>query len=331
MLAIRHLFARIIPVDTVSMTNALVASTCAACLLFSPFINAQPLKVGISLVDLSNPFFSTLAEQISHELKQSSADGTEIYIHSSAYNLNKQIAQLDDYIEKQVDIIFVAASETQAIAPFVARASKRGIIVVAVDIESTGADIVVTSDNTQAGDIACRYLAQKIGGKGQVAIINGQRISSVINRVTGCKNALQTYPDIELVSYSHNSSGTYSGGLESMTYLLIEYPDLKGVFTINDPSALGAKEASIQLQRSNIKIVAVDASPEFLAQIDDPETNFIASTAQFPKLMAHQAVQLALKALSAQRTSHHTELIPTRLVNQENAGSFSDWEQLPTD
>ncbi len=298
-------------------------------LLFTNSVTcASPLKVGISLVDLSNPFFAILAEQISRELKDHHPDEMEILMHSSAYNLEKQIAQLDDFIEKQVDMIFVAASETEAIAPFVQRARARGIIVVAVDIESTGADIIVTSDNIQAGRLACDYLAQKLHQRGKVAIINGQHISSTVNRVDGCKQALNNYPAITLVSDSHNSSGTYSGGLESMTYLMIEYPDLQGIFAINDPSAFGAAEATEQLGRRDINIVAVDASPEFLSQLNQKETNFIASTAQFPTKMAKRAVELGLLQLKNNNNKQKVELIETELVTKDNASSYSNWQPV---
>lgn len=310
--------------------RSVITSLVSLLLLLSASVAyARPIKVGISLVDLSNPFFTILAEQISRELKNNHPDDTEILLHSSAYNLGKQIAQLDDFIEKQVDIIFVAASETEAIAPFVERARKRGIIVVAVDIESAGADIVVTSDNTLAGHQACDYLAEHIGQQGEIAIINGQRISSVMNRVKGCKQALANYPNISLVSDSHNSSGTYSGGLESMTYLMIEHPQLKGVFTINDPSAFGAVEATSQLSRQDIAIVAVDASPEFLTQLGKPDSNFIASTAQFPRHMAQKAVQLALRRLGkAEENVQQIELINTELVARENAQDYSNWQPI---
>lgn len=289
---------------------------------------AGPLKVGISLVNLSNPFFAILAEQISRELKENHPDEMEILMHSSAYNLERQIAQLDDFIEKQVDMIFVAASETEAIAPFVQRARARGIIVVAVDIESTGADIIVTSNNVQAGSLACHYLAQHIHQRGKVAIINGQHISSTVNRVDGCKEAFNNYPGITLVSDSHNSSGTYNGGLESMTYLMIEYPDIRGIFAINDPAALGAVEATEQLGRQDIDIVAVDASPEFLSQLNQKGTNFIASTAQFPTKMAKRAVELALLQLKNKNSEQKVELIETELVTKDNASSYSNWQPV---
>lgn len=310
------------------LRSAIIAIISLLLLCSSSVTYAGPLKVGISLVDLSNPFFAILAEQISRELKNNHPDEMEILMHSSAYNLEKQIAQLDDFIEKQVDIIFVAASETEAIAPFVERARRRGIIVVAVDIESAGADIIVTSDNTQAGRLTCHYLAQHIHQRGKVAIIIGQRISSTLNRINGCKQALTDYPDITLVSETHNSSGTFSGGLESMTYLMVEHPDIKGVFAINDPSALGAVEATIQQGRQDIDIVAVDGSPEFLSQLKNQQTNFIASTAQFPRNMAKRAVELALSELGNRSHEQKVELIATELVTKENASRYSNWQPV---
>jgi ribose transport system substrate-binding protein len=300
-------------------------------LAFSSSIFAQPLKVGISLVDLSNPFFAILAEEISHQLKAEQA--VEILLHSSAYNLNKQVHQLDDFIQQNVDIIFVAASESEAIAPIVKRAKAEGIIVVAVDIESSGADIVITSDNIQAGNIACHHLIAQVGKNSKVAIINGQPISSVINRVIGCKQAISAYPDVELVSSTHNSSGTFSGGLESMTYLLIEHPDLDGVFTINDLAGLGALEATTHQHADQVKIVSVDASPDFQSQLKTNNTsNFIASTAQFPRVIAQRAVSLAVERWK-QNTSQSetnsppiTELIQTRLVTRDNLNNFANWE-----
>lgn len=299
-------------------------------LLFSSLafsLNAAPLKVGISLVDLSNPFFATLAKEISNGIQQRQGGGAQIYVRSSAYNLQKQTSQLEQFLQDKVDLIFVAASQSEAIAPVISRARAEGVIVVAVDIESAGADISVTSDNMQAGFSACDYLAVQLNRSGQVAIINGQPISSVINRVTGCKQALAQYKDLLLVSDTRNSSGTFSGGLESMTYLLLEYPQLDGVFTINDPAALGALEAAQQLDNQQVKIVSVDGSQQFVTQLAQPQSNLLATAGQFPVHMARRAVELALERLQDNSIAHKSEYIQTRLVTRHNLDAFQHWQE----
>jgi len=307
------------------MTNKAKVFTGSLFLLFSAFVCATPLKVGISLVDLSNPFFAILAQEISDGIKQNYDSESEIYVNSSAYNLQRQVNQLEQYLQSNVDIIFIAASQSAAIAPVIEKARDLGVIVVAVDIESAGADISVTSDNVQAGQSACEYLAHYMKEAGQVAIINGQPISSVTLRVQGCKEALSRFPNIKLVSEKRYSSGTFSGGLESMTYLLLEYPTLDGVFAINDVAAMGALEAAQQLNNTNVRIVSVDGSPEFKKQLKSGQNNLLASSGQFPVLMAKRAVELALEKLEDKSVSHRFEYIQTELITKENTTEVSNW------
>ena len=61
---------------------------------------------------------------------------------------------------------------------------------VAVDVAADGADATVQTNNVQAGEIACQYIADKLGGKGNVIIQNGPQVSAVIDRVNGCKEVL---------------------------------------------------------------------------------------------------------------------------------------------
>jgi ribose transport system substrate-binding protein len=113
-----------------------------------------------------------------------------------------------------------------------------------------------------------------------------------------------------------------------MTYLLLEYPDLDGVFAINDPSALGAEEATRQMNNRHALITSVDASPLVLERLISDDTNLIASVAQFPRAMARKAVKLALERLSGQFQEQKTTLIPTKLVTKGNADKFSQWQEL---
>ena len=65
---------------------------------------------------------------------------------------------------------------------------------VAVDIEADGADATIASDNHLAGQSTCRYLAEQIGGRGKFIIQNGPQVSSVIDRVEGCKGGSTAVP-----------------------------------------------------------------------------------------------------------------------------------------
>ena len=90
------------------------------------------------------------------------------------------------------------------------------------DRSPTSAAATITTNNIKAGEKACDYIAQKLNGKGEVAIMNGPPVSSVIDRVNGCKQALAKAPDIKIVSDNQNGKGSREGGLEVMIGLANE-------------------------------------------------------------------------------------------------------------
>ena len=134
---------------------------------------------------------------------------------SSNYDLNTQVGQIENFIANKTDIILVNAVDPKAIAPVLKKATDAGIVVVAFDVAAQGADATVMSDNTAAGTTSCDYLAKHIGGKGNVVIINGPPVSSVIDRVKGCEKVLSA-DGIKVLSDNQNAKGSRDGGLSVM-------------------------------------------------------------------------------------------------------------------
>ena len=124
-------------------------------------------------------------------------------------------------------------------------------MVVAVDVAAEGADATITSDNTQAGELACKYISDRLNNKGNVVIINGPPVSAVQNRVEGCETEFKKHPDIKILSANQNAKGSREGGLEVMTSLLAANPKIDGVFAINDPTAIGADLAAHYCRRQH--------------------------------------------------------------------------------
>lgn len=136
---------------------------------------------------------------------------------SSGYDLGQQVAQIDNFIAAKVDMIILNAADSKGIGPAVKRAKEAGIVVVAVDVAAEGADATITSDNTRAGELACKYISDRLNNKGNVVIINGPPVSAVQNRVEGCETEFKKHPDIKILSANQNAKGSREGGLEVMT------------------------------------------------------------------------------------------------------------------
>lgn len=267
-------------------------SPAAALALSANVAAAKELKaIGISLGSMGNPFFIALTKGATFEAKKVNPN-VKITAVGYDYDLGKQNTQIDNFIAAGVDLILLNPGDPQAIEPAIKRAQAAGIIVVSVDTHAEGANATVETNNIQAGTIACQYLIDKMGGKGDMIIVNGPQVSSVIERVVGCKKVIAKNAGVKLLSFDQDAHGSRDGGLAVMQSLLTRFQKVDGVFAINDPTAIGAELAAKQLGRTSFPITAVDGAPDAEAALKDANsTQFVASASQDPFLMARLAVQ----------------------------------------
>src|ERR1700759_2102858 len=172
----------------------------AALMVGAHVASAKELKsIGISLGSMGNPFFVALAKGAEFEAKKTNPN-VRVTAVGFDYDLGKQNTQIDNFTAAGVDMTLLNPGDPKAIEPAIRRAQAAGIIVVAVDTAAKGANATVETNNTQAGTIACAYLIEKMGGKGNMIILNGPQVSSVIERVNGCKEVIGKNSGVKLLS-----------------------------------------------------------------------------------------------------------------------------------
>jgi ribose transport system substrate-binding protein len=288
--------------------------------------SAKELKsIGISLGSMGNPFFVALAKGAEFEAKKINPD-VKITTLGYDYDLGKQNTQIDNFIAAGVDLILLNPGDPKAIEPAIKRAQKAGIPVVSVDTHAAGSDATVETNNIQAGTIACKFLFDKMGGKGDVLIINGPQVSSVVERVKGCDEVAKSYPGIKILSQDQDAKGNRDGGLAICQSLLTRFEKVDGVFAINDPTGVGCSLAAKQLKRTSFPITAVDGSPDAeKALVDTTNDQFVATASQDPFLMARLAVQQGEKILKGEKVEPQVLLMDSKLVTRDNVKDFQGW------
>lgn len=302
---------------------ALLGAT--ATMAFAVSAGAQDLtSVGLTVGNIGNPFFVQIAKGTEAKAREIAGQDIPVTTVSADYDLNKQYGQIDNFIASGVELILINAADPEAIEPAVRRAQEAGIVVVAVDVDAKGADATVTTDNLQAGRNACQYIADKLGGEGNVVIMNGPPVSAVVDRVNGCKEVLAEHEGIEILSDSQNGKGSREGGLEVMIGLLTAFPEVNAVFTINDPQAIGADLAAKQLGRTDLFITSVDGAPD-IEQALASETLIEASSAQDPYAMAQKAVEVGYQIMQGETPEETTILIPAELITRDNVAQYKGW------
>lgn len=310
----------------IAIRTTLLAATAAASLVIgSGAWAAAPhkiTKIGLLVQDMSNPFFSAM----DRGAKRAAATmGATVNTQDAQLDLANQNTQIDAFIQQKVDLIVISAVNEAGIEPAIQRAKDAGIIVVAVDTPAHGADAVVETNAVQAGETSCQYLFEKLGGKGDVLLVDGTPIQTIIDRIDGCKTVAKKFPDIKIVG-QQASKNDRASGLAVTTDMLTAHPEVTGIFGMNDPSALGATLAVQQADKaSQIIVTGVDGSPEAVAELKQSGSPFIGTATQSPGKMVEQAIAIGQEIANGQQPKEKIVLIPSVLVTRDNVKDYAGW------
>jgi ribose transport system substrate-binding protein len=283
--------------------------------------NAQG-TIGVSLLTLDNPFFKVIGDSITAEGKK---HGYETVVVSGDKDVAKQGNQIKDFIVKKVSAIVLSPCDSKSIIPVIQEANAAGIPVFTVDIpcNEPGVKIVtqIATDNEGGGREAGQAMIEALGeAGGKIAVLHFKQAESCQLRVKGFMEVIRT----------HNASGKAKvdvvteleiGAAKDLGYKAAEdalqaHPDLRGIFAINDPAALGARAAVEKAGKTQVLIIGFDGQPEGKQAIKDGK--IYADPIQFPDQMGVRMVDAILRH-SKGETLPAQMLIPTRLYRKSDA------------
>ena len=278
--------------------------------------------IGVSLLTLDNPFFKVIGDNITVEGRKR---GYEAIVVSGDKDVAKQGNQIKDFIVKKVSAIVLSPCDSKSIIPVIQEANAAGIPVFTVDIpcNEPGVKIVtqIATDNFGGGKEAGRAMIEALGeAGGKIAVLHFKQAESCQLRVKGFTEVIN----------AHNAGGKAkisivteleSGGAKDMGYKAAEdalqaHSDLRGIFAINDPAALGARAALEKAGRTQVLIIGFDGQPEGKQAIKDGK--IYADPIQFPDKMGVQIVDAIIRH-SKGETLPPQMLIPTSLYRKADA------------
>ena len=143
----------------------------------------------------------------------------------------EQIADLENLISQGVDAIILNPTDREGLNATLESAIAQGIVVVAVDqaVTAEGA-YVVTNDQTAYARVGAEWLFEKLGGKGNVAEMRGiDGVPADTDRHTGFQEALEKYPDIEVVAETFTNWDISTASQQALD--LITTKEIDGIWT----------------------------------------------------------------------------------------------------
>lgn len=303
--------------------TALVAGTLAASLGMGACRRGGS-EVTIALVPkaMDSEFWLALADGARSAVAAHKGVRLTIVAPDREINVDQQVSIVEDQVRRGVRALVVAPGGTAQLIPALEQAVERHIPVVLVDADAPFLKKVsyVGTDNRKGGGLAARCLAERLGGRGEVALISGvPGNESQDARAQGFIDALAGYPGLGLVARQPAQSER-SLGLTVMENILTAHPNLKGVFAANDQMALGAVEAlEARGLRGRVAIVGFDATREAVQAILDGR--LAGSVAQNPRAMGQKGVEAALAAIEGRPVEPRVDT-GTELVTAANAAQY---------
>ncbi len=278
-------------------------------------MSTDGISIGVSIADQSNVFYIDILDGMEAAMQE----GDRLIAMDAGFDVAKQISDIEDMIQQGVKVMLVDPVDSKAIKASLDACKKAGIPVIAYNSPVDDASSVVStvaSDNYMAGQLIGEELAKELGKKGQIAMLTYNVATVCLDRANGFIDAISKYDGMKIVESQEIQPGVDTA-LPVMENILQAYPNLTGVFALNDPSAIGCA-AAVQSAGllDQIKIVGVDGSDDGKAAIRAGK--MLASAAQHPVDIGKISVETAYQIIAGNSVEADIK-VPVELITIENA------------
>jgi ribose transport system substrate-binding protein len=276
--------------------------------------------IGVSVADQKSLFYIAAADG----MKKAAEDaGVNLVLLSADNSSTQQVNQVNDLITQQVDALIFIAQDATAAAAGVKAANNADIPVIAVDQKPESGDgklaTYIATDSVKAADELCTWVFDKMGGSGEIGILQGVLGSTAeLQRSQGCQQAIDKNPGITVVG-KESANWDETEGYKAAQNMLQANPNIKAIIGESDAMGLGAAKAA-QDAGVDIITVGIDGFPTMITAIKEGLTD--ATQAQIPYKMGQFAVADSLKVLNGE-TVPELQYQDTVLVTSENVNSVN--------
>lgn len=280
---------------------------------------AENLTVGLAVANLQADFFNQIKQSVEAAGKEK---GIKVITVDAQGNSATQVSQVQDLITRKIDaLIYIPAGATAAGVP-VKAAKAAGIPVIAVDRNAPDApgDTFIASDSVAAARTLAEYVGKVTGGKGRVAILQGQIGTSPENdRAKGFSEGLKKFPDLKVVA-EQPAEWAQDRGFAVAQDMLQRDPNITVFFGRADAMALGAAQAvKVANLEQPVTIVGFDGDVAGLKAVANGTLS--ATMTQQAQKMGRLALDSAI-ALKEGNTVPKEQLQEAILTAKENVAPF---------
>jgi ribose transport system substrate-binding protein len=284
------------------------------------------VTIGAVLRYESSPYFRDIEAGLRETADKKGA--RVIVLAPDQKNAGSQGVLLQRLMELKSEVLIFSPDDEVSCIPAIIQARTRGIPVIFLSpaiaeqkLKDAGVKVncEILCDQKKGGKKAALYMAEKLKGKGLVAVIEGMPTNAnIVKRTESFRQTLATFPGIKVISVHAQGFNEHTAFM-ACSDLLRKKAGISGIFAVNDVMALGAAEALIAAKKKDIPVIGFDATVEGLTAVREKRID--ATVNQFPYDMGKMATEIALKCIKGE------EIPPFVLIEPEMI--TSETVQLP--
>lgn len=269
-------------------------------------VAGAPFTIGISNGFVGSEWRTQMIAELqaANETYKAAGLTNDLVIESADTDVQGQTQQIRNLINRGVNAIIINPNSPDGLNPVIKEAKEAGIIVIAVDQEISAPEAInVVIDQTEWARMSATWLAEQLGGKGNVVVINGIAGHPANEaRYNGVKEVFAANPDIKVLNVV-NANWDQATGQQKMADLLASQPDINGVWT-QDGMALGVLQALNTANPSTWPVVVGEARAGYMKlwnTIKEKQPSFNSYGVVNPPAIGVSGMRVALQLLQGKQ------------------------------
>jgi ribose transport system substrate-binding protein len=267
----------------------------------SKYKKAPPYVIGFSNASVDNTWRLAQLHAIEAAAARHKDVIKQLIITDANNNPSKQVSDVEDLLQRGVDILLVSASKSDALDPVVTRAMQEGVPVIMVDRRVTSDNFVsfVTASDEVTGRLFAQWLVETLKGKGNIIMLPGQAGASPAElRIAAAKSIFAQYPGIKILDMQYTDWNP-AKAKSIVSAMIQKYGDqINGIWNDSGVQGGGSIEAFVAAGYKPGTIppaTCADLNGCLRIAVENkvPVLNF-----DYPPAMGGAAVELALQVLA---------------------------------
>lgn len=218
------------------------------------------LVIGFSQCNAAEPYRATQISIMKREI--ANYPDCELIVQDAQQRNETQVAQIESFINQKIDALIIAPNEAAPLTPVARQAKEAGIKVVCLErnLLEPAYDIFVGADNVKIGELAGRFIVEKLTGVEKPVIVEVRGLQGTKpeqERYEGAHKYMDTLPNVRVVEVV--ADWLQERAKKQMETILQKEPKIDVVYAHNDPMAVGCYIAAEEVGRQDEMVfVGVD-------------------------------------------------------------------------